>query len=357
MNSVSDSKLLREYSERQSEAAFSELVQRHVDLVYSAALRMVLDPHLAEDVTQAAFMALAQNAGKLTDRAVLSGWLHRTAQNLACNIVRSDVRRRAREQEAAAMNELLSAEPAADWEQISPHLDTALAQLEEPDRDALMLRYFERKSAREMAQVLGVSDQAAQKRVNRATERLREVLARQGVTAGVSALGLTISANAVHAAPAALAGTISTAAGAAGAAFHTSTAIAATKTIAMTALQKTLVAATLVVALSAGLYEARQNTNIRRQLQNIQQSQAALTAQLTRLQSERDEATNGLATARDEIAQLKFTQNSNELLRLRGQVGSLHQQLASAERGAILLQLALLKWRAIRPCANTWPRQ
>ena len=108
MNSFTDPQLLRDYAERRSEAASAELVQRHVDLVYSAALRMVRDAHLAEDVAQSAFIALAQNARQLLDRPVLSGWLHRTAQNLAANTVRSDVRRRAREQEAVAMNELFS---------------------------------------------------------------------------------------------------------------------------------------------------------------------------------------------------------------------------------------------------------
>src|SRR5512138_1932602 len=146
MNRLTDQQLLADYAERRVEAAFAELVRRHIDLVHSAALRMVRDSHLAEDVTQSAFIALAQNAGKLTDRAVLSGWLHGTAQNLAANAVRSDVRRRAREQEAAAMNELLSATPDASWEQIAPHLDAALGELSETDRDAVLLRYFEKKS-------------------------------------------------------------------------------------------------------------------------------------------------------------------------------------------------------------------
>jgi DNA-directed RNA polymerase specialized sigma24 family protein len=115
VNSVTDQQLLGDYAERRSEAAFAELVRRHVDLVYSAAVRMVCDAHLAEDVSQAVFVALAQNARQLTDRPVLSGWLHRTAQNLAAKAVRSDVRRRAREQEAAAMNPLLSPEPEAVW--------------------------------------------------------------------------------------------------------------------------------------------------------------------------------------------------------------------------------------------------
>ena len=186
MNSLTDQQLLRDYAGSRSEPAFAELVRRHVDFVYSAALRMVRDAHLAEDVTQKTFVALAQNARQLADRPVLSGWLHRTAQNLAANTVRSEVRRRAREQEAAAMNELLAAEPDAVWEKIAPQLDTALGELSEPDRDALLLRYFERKSAREMAQTLGTTEDAAQKRVSRAVERLREFFSKRNVTIGAS---------------------------------------------------------------------------------------------------------------------------------------------------------------------------
>src|SRR5213596_1489271 len=146
MNSPTDQQLLRDYTGRRSEAAFAELVRRHVDFVYSAALRLVRDSHLAEDVSQSVFLALARNARQLADRPVLSGWLHRTTQNLAANTVRSDVRRRAHEQEAAAMNELFATEPDAVWEQVEPHLDAALCELSESDRDALLLRYFERKS-------------------------------------------------------------------------------------------------------------------------------------------------------------------------------------------------------------------
>src|SRR6185503_3265523 len=119
MNDRSDSQLLRAYAEARSEAAFAELVRRHIDFVYSAAFRMVRDAHLAEDVTQGVFAALAKGAGALAIRPVLSGWLHRTAQNIAAETVRTIERRRAREQESAAMNELLSADTDASWEQIS----------------------------------------------------------------------------------------------------------------------------------------------------------------------------------------------------------------------------------------------
>src|ERR1044071_8306163 len=174
MNDQSDAQLLCAYAESRSEAAFSELVRRHVDFVYSAARRMVCDPHLAEDVTQSVFMALAKSAGQLANRPVISGWLHRTTQNIAAQTVRTIERRRAREQEAAAMNELLSTARDTPWDQIAPHLDAALSELNEPDRDALLLRYFERKSAQEMAQTLGISDEAAQKRVQIGRASCRE---------------------------------------------------------------------------------------------------------------------------------------------------------------------------------------
>src|SRR5437016_11668467 len=92
MNSLTDQQLLREYTGHRSEPAFSELVHRHVDFVYSAALRMVCDSHLAQDVTQNVFVALAKDAARITDHRVLSGWLHRTAQNVAAQAVRTDVR-------------------------------------------------------------------------------------------------------------------------------------------------------------------------------------------------------------------------------------------------------------------------
>jgi len=330
VNDQTDSQLLRAYTDHRAEPAFAELVRRHVDFVYSTALRMVCDSHLAEDVTQGVFVALAKNAIQLTDRAVLSGWLHRTAQNIAAQTVRTDVRRRAREQEAAAMNELLSAEPDAVWEHIAPHLDAALGELAEADRDALLLRYFERKSAREMAQTLGVSDEAAQKRVNRAVERLRKCFAERGVTVGASGLAVVISANAVQAAPAGLAATISAAAALAGTTLTTAATATVTQTIAMTILQKTIIGATLAVAVGTGIYEARQNSKLRDQVRVFQQQQAPLTEQIQQLQRERDHATNQLAALADEVG--KNEKDNLELLRLRGMAGVARRAIGEAEQ-------------------------
>lgn len=326
MNCLPDQQLLRDYTERRSESAVAELVRRHVDFVYSAARRIVRDAHLAEDVTQEVFVALAQNARQLADRPVLSGWLHRTARNLAVKAVRSDARRRAREQEAT-MNELLPAEADADWERIGPQLDEALGALNESDRDALLLRYFERKSAREIAGILGISDEAAQKRVSRAVERLREIFAERGISVGAGGLVVVITTNAIQAAPAGLAATISAGAAVAGAATATPTVIAAAKAITMTTLQKTLITATLAVMVGVTAFETRQLSSLRGQNRWLEQERGALAEQIQQLQRERADATSRQGTSMGENTKPNSGQDANEVLRLRGQVGRLQAQV------------------------------
>jgi RNA polymerase sigma factor (sigma-70 family) len=333
MNAQTDQQLLRDYAGSRSEAAFAELVRRHVDLVYSAALRMVCNSHQAEDVTQGVFVALAQNARQLTHHPVLSGWLHRTMQNLAANAVRTNVRRQTREQEAVAMNELLSAGSDASWEHIAPHLDAALGELSEPDRDALLLRYFERKSAHEMAQTLGISDDAAQKRVNRAVERLREFFAKRGVTVGASGLVVVISANAVQAAPVALAASISTAVGAvAGTMIATATATA-TKAMTMTVLHKTIIGAALAAIVGAGIYEARQTLRLRGEVQTLRQQQGPLVEQIAQLKSDNENLSQRLAQAKASVS--SSSDRLRELLRLRGEVALLRRQNGELERAVV----------------------
>ena len=278
MNNLTDHQLLADYAAQRSEAAFAELVRRHVDLVYSVAVRLVCEAHLAQDVTQGVFVALAENARQLADRTALEGWLHGTTRNLAANAVRSDVRRRAREQEAAVMNELLSADPDPSWEHIAPHLDEALGELDEPDREALLLRYFKNHDLRTVGTTLGISDDAAQKRVSRALERLRERFAKRGITVGATGLVVVLSANAVHAAPVGLAATISTVAALSGTTLATGATAAATKAVAMTTLQKAAITATVAVLTGVGIYEARQALQSRAQNQTPQHRQAALAA-------------------------------------------------------------------------------
>ena len=345
MNALTDQQLLRDYTERRSEEAFAELVQRHVDHVYSAALRMVHDAHLAEDVTQSAFVALAQNARQLAEHPVLSGWLHRTAQNLAVKTVRSDARRRAHEQEAA-MDGLLATESDADWEQIAPHLDAALGELTQADHDALTLRYFERKSAREMATVLGTSDEAAQKRVSRAVERLREFLANRRVAVGGTGLAALLSTNAVQSAPFGLGATIAASATLTGAVLHTATTIGVTNAIAMTTLQKILITGSVAVAVGTGIYGSRQISLLRTQVETLRRQQEPFASQSEELLRQRDEAIKRLAAADQENARLR--RETADIFRLRGEVTALRQtanERATAEStaGAWAARIALLR--------------
>src|SRR6266576_849498 len=233
------------------------------------------DAHAAKDVTQGVFFALSRNASQLTAHRTLAGWLHNTARNLAAKEIRSEVRRREREQEAVAMNELLVIQPDTNWDDIAPHLDAALGELNEPDREALLLRYFKNQDLRTVGAVLGISDDAAQKRVSRAVERLREFLAKRGVTVGASGLVVVVSANAVQAAPAGLAATISTTTAMAGAAIAATATVTATKAIVMTATQKLLIA-TIVVAgvVMPVLVQRRAQTNLAEQESALRQHAA-----------------------------------------------------------------------------------
>jgi len=311
VNYPTDQELLHDYADHNSDTAFTDLVHRHIDLVYSAALRMVRDPHLAQDVTQGVFLALARTAPKLKSRPVLSGWLYRTAQNLAANTVRSDIRRRIHEQGAIAMNDLHTRESEADWGHIEVLLDAALGELSEPERDALLLRYFERKSSREIAQLLKISDEAAQKRVSRAIRRLREFFSKRNVTIGASGLVILISANAVQAAPVGLATVISTSALLTGAAVHGSSLAAVTKALTMTTIQKSLIAGTLAVTIGAGIYEAHQAAHLRAQSRSLNE-------QIAQLQTNEEILSNRLA-------EIGYSNNLSadqfkELLKLRGEV-------------------------------------
>ncbi|MBI5768041.1 MAG: sigma-70 family RNA polymerase sigma factor [Verrucomicrobia bacterium] len=203
---VDDAELLRRYAEEKSEAAFTELVQRHLDLVYSAALRRLAgDAHAAADITQQVFTALARQADSLTRCAVLPGWLYATTRNVAVDFIRVEKRRRTREQEAHTMQQLNAASVSPEWENLRPTLDAAMDELSTADREAVLLRFFSRRSFGEIGVALKVSEDAARMRVERALEKLRTLLARRGVTSTATALSAALSSEAVVAAPAELA--------------------------------------------------------------------------------------------------------------------------------------------------------
>ncbi len=337
-----DRSLLRQYAERHSQEAFAALVSRHVNLVYSVALRQVRSPQLAEDVAQSVFTDLARQAPRLAPNTILAAWLYQVARRTAIDVVRHESRRQLREQVAVEMNNMNAADLSrrnpmeADWTHVEPLLDEAMHALDDTDRAAVLLRYFENKSLREVGETLGTSEDAAQKRVSRAVEHLREYFTKRGVTVGAGGFAVVISTNAVQAAPAGLAATVSSAAVLAGTTVAATTTATITKAIAMTTLQKTLIIATITVTVGTGFYEARQASTLRdqvqisqEQIQALQQQQTPLTEQIRELQRQRDDATNRLAMLWQENEQLR--QNTAELLKLRGEAARLRaieQQLA-----------------------------
>jgi len=203
----SDAELLREFVNRRDESAFTELVNRHISVVYSAACRETRDDFsAAEDVTQLVFIELARKAENLQRHPSLAGWLYTSVRYLSANLRRANHRRRIREEEARVVNGLPYSSPDdSPWLEVKPVLDDALRSLNERDRHAVRLRFFEGRSLREVGEAFCLKENTARMRVNRALDNLRKLLAQRGIASTSSALVATWKAGFVPARPALMA--------------------------------------------------------------------------------------------------------------------------------------------------------
>src|ERR1051326_3855557 len=322
MHTKSDAELLRDYAANKSEAAFGEIVRRYADFVYSAALRQMGSPEPARDVAQMVFADLARKAGSLAANTLLIGWLCRGARLASLEQLRRDRRRLHRERQAMESQEPAS-EVANDWDDVRPVLDEAIASLGDEERHALLLRFFKNESFTSVGATLGVSEDAAQKRVSRALGKLREFLEGRGIDTTAAALSVALAANAVQAAPSGFAASLTVAALTKAAAGSSTAPFS--KLLTMTNMKTAIV----ILALDGGIAGlAYQHLNTQRQLHRDRASaeQQAEEIQALRLANEQ------LVSQTNELTRLR--EEAKDVLRLRAEIARLRQQQAELKRTA-----------------------
>jgi RNA polymerase sigma factor (sigma-70 family) len=300
-----DTELLQRYIHHRTDGAFAELVNRHVDLVYGVALRHVAgDRHLAEDVTQVVFTTLARKPEVAARRPVLAGWLYRVTQFAAIDAVRVEARRRRREQEAVRMEEFSRDDTAAaDWGKLRPVLDRAIGELNDDDRDAVVLRFFNGCSFAAIGAQLKLTENAARMRVQRALDKLHSLLAKHGVGSTTAALATALAQQSAAAAPAGLATSVI------GAALTGTNAVGVGGWITFMSTTKigTGVAAILVaIAVGTAVYEVKQNADIRAELVTAKADGAGWRVKAAALSRRaQTEATRAAAAERDNARLLR----------------------------------------------------
>ena len=350
-----DIRLLSDYAERDDQDAFREIVSRHAGMVYSAALRHLGTSDLAKDVAQSVFSDLAKQAGAIAGRlrsgASLCGWLYQSARYAALNERRRERRRAARERDAMERMQD-SAEGAGDWKVIAPVLDEAMEELQAEDRGVLLLRFFRRLDLRAVGEELGISDDAAQKRVSRAIERLREGLSKRGFKVAAGGLALSLKQNALQATPIGFESMVSNWAMLAGS--TSSAGLATATTIATSVGQRLALAAAVCMAVAVGTVGSISLSRKRREARTLRDSLQSLSLRLEQIQSELTESTNRLAAISRRAADADRYQKDLEalqesMMRLRAeprQGKEARQDLqASSEEAAWLRRVAELKAR------------
>jgi len=315
MNDGPDHELLQRYADQGAEEAFTALVRRHCDLVWAAARRVSGDGELARDVAQTVFADLARKAGRLPPGTVLAGWLYHAACHAAAKHIRGEIRRAQREQQAMQHQELQSsatAETRAAGE-LQPVLDAALANLSDTDRDAVVLRFLAGRSLAEVGAALGVNEDAAQKRVSRALEKLREAFRQRGVTVSNGLVAAALGSAGTQAAPTGLAVAV------AGGALAGVGATAAATSLLFVVKSKLVFGLVVGAAGVTSLVWQQRNVN------RLGHENAALREQLAALPAP---APATVPTAVEGLARLRG--EHEELLRLRGQVAQLRQRTNEA---------------------------
>jgi len=314
-----DAELLEHYAREGSEADFVELVGRHLNLVYGAALRQAAgSTALAEDITQAVFTELARKAATLKRHPALSGWLYTCVRHTASNYRRSERRRQQREQTVCMMSEHETPDRAnLLWDELKPVLDDALHSLADKDRTAVVLRFLQERSFREVGEALGLAENAARMRVDRALEKLRGLLAQRGITSTASGLATALTVGTTFSAPSGMAASVASSAMAtvgistAG----TSTTIATIMT--MTKVKVGLAAILVTAGVGVPMWQRSQVDRLEKENANLQAQLAGLPA----LHAEAEQL-RGVETDRDEIERLREEQwqMTRQIARLRGQL-------------------------------------
>lgn len=308
MEEKSDRQLMQEYIEHGADGAFGELVRRYADLVYSAAARQCGSADLAADIAQQVFIDLARKAPVVVAsfKGSILPWLYRATRYAAINLLREQRRRQSRENQI--MQELhCENETAPEWEKIAPVLDEAIGALNATDREALLLRFFKSQDFRSIGATLGVSDDTAQKRVSRSLEKLREILARRGVSTTAAMLSMALATNAVQPAPLGLA------AGWGAGALAASTAkpaafITFLKIMSMTKIQigmaTVAVSGLTVVAViqhQSGQKLATENQQLREQVAQVSEQNRTLVEGAQQAQAKADTQQRELSTLRSDL--------------------------------------------------------